>query len=45
MQIKCGIIRPLDHIKREYMEYRDAVFAIKYQLLSTIETIKALLIR
>lgn len=35
----------LDHIKREYMEYRDAVFVIKYQLLSTIETIKALLIR
>lgn len=34
----------LDHIKREYLEYRDAVFVIKYQLVSTIETIKALLI-
>ncbi len=34
----------LDHIKREYLEYRDAVFVIKYQILSTIETIKALLI-
>ncbi len=35
----------LNHIKREYMEYRDAIFVIKYQLLSTIETIKALLIQ
>ncbi len=34
----------LDHIKHEYMEYRDVIFVIKYQLLSTIETIKALLI-
>lgn len=34
----------LDHIKREYLEYRDVIFVIKYQLLSTIETIKALLI-
>lgn len=35
----------LDHIKREYMEYRDVVFVVKYQLLSTVETIKALLIQ
>lgn len=35
----------LDHIKREYMEYRDVIFVIKYQLLSTVETIKALLIQ
>ena len=34
----------LDHIKRKYLEYRDVIFVIKYQLLSTIETIKALLI-
>ena len=34
----------LDHIKREYLGYRDVIFVIKYQLLSTIETIKALLI-
>ncbi len=34
----------LDHIKREYLEYRNVIFVIKYQLLSTIETVKALLI-
>jgi (p)ppGpp synthase/HD superfamily hydrolase len=34
----------LEHIKNEYLEYNDAVFVIKYQILSLIESIKAMLI-
>ena len=33
----------LNHIKHEYPQYNDAVFVIKYQLLSLIETVKSLL--
>lgn len=35
----------LDHIKKHYPQYYDAVFVLKYQLVSTIETAKAAIIR
>ena len=35
------VIPLIDHIKKEYTQYYDAVFVIKYQILSLMETIKA----
>ncbi|MBE5842793.1 MAG: bifunctional (p)ppGpp synthetase/guanosine-3',5'-bis(diphosphate) 3'-pyrophosphohydrolase [Butyrivibrio sp.] len=35
----------LEHIKRGDLEYNDAVFLIKYQLRSTVETIKAFILK
>ncbi len=35
----------LEHIKRDDLEYNDAVFLIKYQLRSTVETIKAFILK
>ena len=35
----------LDHIKKEYEQYYDAVFVLKYQILSTIESAKAAILR
>ena len=32
----------LDYIKEHYLEYNDAIYVIKYQVMSTIETIKCL---
>ena len=34
------VIPLIDHIKKEYTQYYDAVFVIKYQILSLMETIK-----
>ncbi len=35
----------LDKIKKEYVEYYDAVFVLKYQMLSVLESAKAAIIR
>ena len=35
----------LDRIKREYEEYGDAVFVLKYQILSVLESAKAAILR
>ena len=40
-----NVIPLLDVIKKRYPEYYDAAFAIKYQIYSTIESIKAAIMR
>lgn len=35
----------MDYIKKEYEEYRDALFVLKYHILSVVETIKNMLLR
>ncbi|MBQ7488891.1 MAG: helix-turn-helix domain-containing protein [Clostridia bacterium] len=35
----------IDHIKRQYPEYNDAVFVLKYQIVSVIESAKATILR
>lgn len=34
----------LEHIKNEYLEYNNAIFVIKYQMISLVEAIKAMLV-
>ena len=35
----------LDTIKKEYAEYYDAIFLLKYQMLSVLESVKAAILR
>ncbi|MBQ6591701.1 MAG: helix-turn-helix domain-containing protein [Solobacterium sp.] len=39
------ILPLLDHIKKEYPQYYDAVFVLKYQMLSMLESVKAAVVR
>ena len=39
------VIPLLDHIKKEYTQYYDAVFVLKYQILSVLESAKATILR
>ena len=39
------VIPLLDHIKKEYAQYYDAVFVLKYQIMSVLESAKATILR
>ena len=44
-ETETWILPLLDHIKKEYPQYYDAAFVLKYQILSLIESIKAAVLR
>ena len=44
-ETEAYILPLLDHIKKEYPQYYDAAFVLKYQILSLIESIKAAVLR